>query len=138
MKVDAGTSPAFEFGYGLSYTIFNFSNLRIEPKRVRLTGKTSIKVDIENTGNRAGEEVVQLYINDVVASITRPVKELKGFKRIALEPGETKTVEFELPTETLGFYGKDMKFTVEPGVFKVMVGRSSKDIVLEGEFEVIA
>jgi beta-glucosidase len=136
--VDAGTSPAFEFGYGLSYTIFNFSNLRIEPKRVRLTGKTSIKVDIENTGNRAGEEVVQLYINDVVASITRPVKELRGFKRIALEPGETKTMEFELPTETLGFYDKDMKFTVEPGVFKVMVGRSSKDIVLEGEFEVIA
>jgi beta-glucosidase len=136
--VDASTSPAFEFGYGLSYTIFNFSNLRIEPKRVRLTGKTSIKVDIENTGNRAGEEVVQLYINDVVASITRPVKELKGFRRIALESAETKTVEFELPTETLGFYDKDMKFTVEPGVFKVMVGRSSKDIVLEGEFEVIA
>jgi beta-glucosidase len=136
--VDASTSPAFEFGYGLSYTIFNFSNLRIEPKRVRLTGKTSIKVDIENTGNRAGEEVVQIYINDVVASITRPVKELKGFRRIALESAETKTVEFELPTETLGFYGKDMKFTVEPGVFKVMVGRSSKDIVLEGEFEVIA
>jgi beta-glucosidase len=135
--VDASTSPAFEFGYGLSYTTFNFSNLRIEPKRVRLTGKTSIKVDIENTGDRAGEEVAQLYINDVVASITRPVKELKGFKRIALEPAETRTVEFELPTEALGFYDKDMKFTVEPGVFKVMVGRSSKDIMLEGELEVI-
>jgi beta-glucosidase len=136
--VDASTSPAFEFGYGLSYTTFNFSNLRVEPNRVPLTGKTSIIVDIENTGNRAGEEVVQLYINDVVASITRPVKELKGFKRIALEPAETRTVEFELPAEALGFYDKDMKFTVEPGVFKVMVGRSSKDIILEGEFEVIA
>jgi beta-glucosidase len=136
--VDASTSPAFEFGYGLSYTTFKLSNLRIEPNRVPLTGKTSIKVDIENTGNRAGEEVVQLYINDVVASITRPVKELRGFKRIALEPGETKTVEFEIQIETLGFYDKDMKFTVEPGIFKVMIGRSSKDIVLEGEFEVMA
>ncbi len=86
----------------------------------------------------AGEEVVQLYINDMVASITRPVKELKGFKRMALKPAETRTIEFELPVETLGFYDKDMKFTVEPGMFKVMVGRSSKDIVLEGEFEVIA
>jgi beta-glucosidase len=136
--VDASTSPAFEFGYGLSYTTFNFSNLRIEPNRVPLTGKASILVDVENTGNRAGEEVVQLYINDMVASITRPVKELKGFKRIALEPAETRTVEFELSTEALGFYDKDMKFTVEPGIFKVMVGRSSKDIVLEGELEVIA
>jgi beta-glucosidase len=136
--VDASTSPAFEFGYGLSYTTFKFSNLRVEPKQVSLTGKTSVKVDIENTGNRAGEEVAQLYINDVVASITRPVKELKGFKRIALEPGETRTVEFELLAESLGFYDKDIEFTVEPGVFKVMVGRSSEDIFLEGEFEVVA
>ena len=135
--VDASTSPAFEFGYGLSYTTFDFSNLRIEPKRVTLTGKTSIKVDIKNTGSRAGEEVVQLYVNDVVASITRPVKELRGFKRIALEPGETKTVEFELSTEMLSFYDKDMKLTVEPGIFKVMVGHSSKDISLEDDLEVI-
>jgi len=134
--VDASTSPAFEFGYGLSYTTFNFTNLRIEPKRVALTGKTSVKVDIKNTGSKAGEEVVQLYINDVFAKITRPVKELRGFKRIALEPSETKKVEFELPTEALGFYDKDMKFTIEPGIFKVMIGRSSKDIVLEGKFEV--
>jgi beta-glucosidase len=136
--VDASTSPTFEFGYGLSYTTFKFSNLLVEPNRVPLTGKISVKVEIENTGSRVGEEVAQLYINDVVASITRPVKELKGFKRIALEPGETRTVEFELPAEALGFYGKDMEFTVEPGVFKVMIGRSSKDIVLEGEFEVVA
>jgi beta-glucosidase len=136
--VDAGTSPVFEFGYGLSYTTFKFSNLRVKPKRVSLSGKISVKADIENTGNKAGEEVVQLYINDVVASITRPVKELKGFKRIALEPGETRTVEFELLAEALGFYDKDMEFTVEPGVFKVMVGRSSKDITLEGEFELTA
>jgi beta-glucosidase len=136
--VDSTTSPAFEFGYGLSYTTFDFSNLRIEPKRVTTTGKTSIKVDIENIGNRAGEEVVQLYINDLVASITRPVKELRGFKRLALKPGETRTVEFELAAETLGFYDKDMRFSIEPGIFKVMIGRSSKDIVLQGELEVIS
>jgi len=136
--VDASTSPAFEFGYGLSYTTFNFSNLRVEPKQIPLTGKTFVRVDIENTGSRVGEEVAQLYINDVVASVTRPVKELKGFKRIALEPGETRTAEFELPAKDLGFYDKDMEFTIEPGVFKVMVGRSSKDILLEGEFEVVA
>jgi beta-glucosidase len=136
--VDSGTGPAFEFGYGLSYTTFKFSNLRIEPKRGPLSGKISITVDVENTGNRTGEEVVQFYISDVVASVTRPVKELKGFKRIALEPTEAKTVEFKLAPEALGFYNKDMKFIVEPGDFKVMVGRSSKDIVLEDIFEVVA
>lgn len=136
--VDASTSPAFEFGYGLSYTTFKLGNLTIEPKLAPLTSKISIRVDIENTGNRSGEEIVQLYINDVIASITRPVKELKGFKRVSLEPGETKTVEFELLTETLSFYDKDMNFTVEPGIFNVMVGRSSKDISLKGVFEVIA
>jgi len=136
--VEASTSPIFEFGYGLSYTTFKFSRLRIEPNKVPLGGKVSIKVDIENTGTKVGEEVVQLYINDMVASVTRPVKQLKGFKRIALKPAETKTVEFELSTELLDFYGKDIKPIVEPGVFKVMVGRSSKDIVLEGEFEIKA
>jgi beta-glucosidase len=134
--VDSSTSPAFDFGHGLSYTSFKLSNLKIEPERVKRTGKISIKVDIENTGNRSGEEVVQLYINDIVASITRPVKELKGFKRVALEPAETRTVKFELPVETLGFYDKNMKFTVEPGMFKVMVGCSARDIILEGQFEV--
>jgi len=136
--VDTSTSPAFEFGYGLSYTTFEFSNLRIDPSRVPLVGNISVKVDITNTGARAGTEVVQLYISDTVASITRPVKELKGFKRISLEPAEMKTVEFEVSTGLLAFYDKDMKSIVEPGVFKVMVGRSSKDIVLEGELEVVA
>jgi beta-glucosidase len=135
---DASTSPIFEFGYGLSYTTFEFSNLRIEPRQVPPNGRVSIKVDIKNTGTRAGEEVVQLYINDVVATITRPVKELNGFKRIALEPNESKTVEFELPVETLSFYDKDMQLVVEPGTFIVGVGRSSKDILLLGEFEVVA
>jgi beta-glucosidase len=136
--VDSSTSPAFEFGHGLSYTTFKLSNLKIQPKQVKRTGKISVKVDIQNTGKRSGEEVVQLYINDVVASITRPIKELKGFKRIMVEPGQTKTVEFKLLAETLGFHDKNMKLTVEPGMFKIMVGQSSKDITLEGEFEVVA
>ena len=136
--VDSSTSPAFDFGHGLSYTSFKLSNLKIQPEQAKRNGKISLKVDIENTGKRSGEEVIQLYINDVVASITRPVKELKGFKRIALEPAETKTVEFELPVETLGFYDKDLKFTIEPGMFKVMIGCSSRDIILEDKFEVVA
>ena len=136
--VDGSASPAFEFGYGLSYTTFEFSNLVIEPTRIPVDSGVSIKADITNTGIRAGEEVVQLYINDRVASITRPIKELKGFQRITLEPAETKTVEFELSTESLAFYDRDMELVVEPGVFKVMVGRSSSDIMLEGEFEVVA
>lgn len=109
-------------------------------RHIHFRGHTriSVQVDVRNTGNRPGEEVVQLYINDISASVTRPVKELKGFRRIALEPGETGTVQFELPVETLGFYDQDMRFTVEPGAFKVMVGRSSRDIVLEGVFEILA
>jgi len=136
--VDSSTSPAFDFGFGLSYTTFKLSNLKIQPKQAQQTGKISIKVDVQNTGSRSGEEVVQLYINDIVASVTRPVKELKGFKRIALKPAETRTVEFELLVTNLAFYDKDMNLTVEPGMFKVMVGSSSKDIALEGDFEVIA
>ena len=136
--VDGSTSPVFEFGYGLSYTTFNFDNLWIEPTRLPMNGTVSIRVDVTNTGTRAGEEVVQLYINDRVASVTRPVKELKGFKRIALEPAERMTVEFKLPAEALAFYNKEMKLVVEPGIFKVYVGRSSRDTVLEGEFEIEA
>jgi beta-glucosidase len=136
--VDSSTSPAFAFGHGLSYTTFKLSNLKIQPKQVKRSGEISIKVDIENTGKRNGEEVVQLYINDAVASVTRPVKELKGFKRVTLKPAETRTVEFELLVKDLAFYDKDMNLAIEPGMFKVMIGGSSQDITLEGEFEVIA
>ncbi len=136
--VDSGTTPAFDFGHGLSYTAFELSNLRIKPEQVQSDGTISIKIDVENTGDRSGDEVVQLYVNDQVASVTRPVKELRGFKRVALEPSEKKTVAFELPVETLGFYGKEIKFIVEPGIFKVMIGSSSRDIRLEGMFEVLA
>jgi beta-glucosidase len=135
--VDSSTSPAFDFGHGLSYTTFELSDLRITPEQVRSDGTISIKVDIENTGDRRGDEVVQLYVNDPVASITRPVKELKGFKRVSLEPSQKKTIDFELPVQTLGFYDNDMNFIVEPGAFKMMVGPSASDVLLEGQLEVV-
>ncbi len=135
--VDGSADPLYEFGYGLSYTTFEFSDLVIKPAKVRAGGTVTIKAGIENTGKRAGEEVAQLYINDVVASVTRPVKELKAFERIHLEAGEKKTVTFRLPADCLAFYNRKMERKVEPGVFKVMIGNSSADIRLEGEFQII-
>ncbi len=135
--VDGSADPLFEFGYGLSYTTFEFSGLSIKPTRIPSDGTVTIEVDVTNTGKRAGEEVVQLYINDVIASVTRPVKEMKAFERIYLESGEKKTTIFRLPADDLAFYDKKMEHKVEPGVFKVMIGCSSADIRLEGEFEVI-
>lgn len=134
--VDGSADPLYEFGYGLSYTTFEFRNLTIKPRKIPMDGTIAINVDVANTGKRAGEEVAQLYINDVLASVTRPVKELKSFERIYLKPGEKKTVTFRLPADCLAFYNKKMERKVEPGIFKVMVGCSSADIRLEGEFEV--
>jgi beta-glucosidase len=135
--VDGSAKPTFEFGYGLSYTTFEFSDLTIKPARIPVDGEVIIKVNVENTGKRAGDEVVQLYINDTLASVTRPVKELKAFERIRLKAGEKKTVTFYLPADLLAFYNKKMERKVEPGVFKVMIGNSSANILLESEFEVI-
>jgi beta-glucosidase len=134
--VDGSADPLYEFGYGLGYTAFGYSNLVIRPKKVQIKGDVTIKADVANTGKRDGEEVVQLYVNDILASVTRPVKELKGFARIYLKVGEKKTVTFRLPADDLAFYNKKMERKVEPGVFKVMIGNSSADIRLEGEFEV--
>jgi beta-glucosidase len=134
--VDGSADPLYEFGYGLSYTTFEFSGLTIRPGKISAEGTVIIKVGVTNTGKKSGEEVVQLYINDVLASVTRPVKELKAFERIFLEAGEKKTVTFHLPADCLAFYNKKMERKVEPGIFKVMVGNSSADIRLEGKFEV--
>jgi beta-glucosidase len=134
--VDSSARPLYEFGYGLSYTTFEFSDLSISPAKIPADGEVTVRLTVKNTGKRAGDEVVQLYVNDVIASVTRPVKELKGFKRIHLKPGESDTVVFSLPVRLLAFYNLDMQRVVEPGVFKVMAGRSSEDILLEGEFEV--
>ncbi|MDX6290147.1 MAG: beta-glucosidase [Blastocatellia bacterium] len=133
--VDLPWTPQFPFGFGLSYTQFKITNLQLSTQRIRPDGKLAVTVEVENVGRRAGDEVVQLYIRDVTASMTRPVKELKGFQRITLRPGEKRRVEFTLGPESLGFYNREMRFVVEPGEFKVMVGSSSEDLV-ESKFVV--
>ncbi len=129
--------PQFSFGYGLSYTNFEYGNLRFDKKSIGRDGSLTVSLDVKNTGRINGDEVVQLYLNDRVASVSRPVKELKGFARVALNAGERKTVSFILTSEELKMLDKDMRWIVEPGEFQVMIGASSDDIRLEGVFEVI-
>lgn len=120
------STPLFYFGYGLSYTKYIYSNLSVSEKEIDKNGNIIVSVDITNTGNIDGEEIAQLYIRDVYSSATRPVKELKDFKRILLKSGEKQTVKFTLPAEKLAFYDKNMKWNIEPGEFEVMVGTSSR------------
>jgi beta-glucosidase len=120
-------SPLYAFGYGLSYTSFAIENPRLTKKKIRTDGSTQVQVDVANTGKRAGTEVVQLYIRDVVSSATRPVKELKGFKKVWLKPGERTTVTLDITPRSLAFFDVNMKYVVEPGDFEVMVGNSSRD-----------
>jgi beta-glucosidase len=129
-------TPLYEFGFGLSYTTFEYSNLSILPEKINNQGEVVITLDVKNTGAVKGDEVVQLYINDIISSTSRPAKELKGYERISLDPGEKRTVKFKLLPEDLALFNRDMRFVVEPGKFSVMVGASSKDIRLKGEFEV--
>jgi beta-glucosidase len=119
------TRPLFPFGHGLSYTTFAYSNPTIAPSRIPLDGRATASVEVTNTGTRAGDEVVQLYIHAKVSRATRPVMELKGFRRITLAPGERRTVTFELGPDELAYHGLDMKRVVEPGRFQVMIGGSS-------------
>ena len=120
-------APLFPFGYGLSYTTFGFSDLRVEKPVIGKDEATNVSIDVKNTGTRAGDEVVQLYIRDLVSSVTRPVKELKGFKRIHLEPGQSTTVTFPLGPEHLSFTDIEKRNVVEPGEFEIMVGNSSRN-----------
>ena len=131
-----GKQALFPFGYGLSYTKFEYSNLKINPKKINSQEKVNISADVKNTGRYKGDEIVQLYIHDAVASVARPVKELKGFKRITLDPNETKRVDFTLTSEELAFYDINMNLIIEPGIFEVMMGSSSEDIRLKGSFEI--
>ena len=133
--IDVPWTPLYVFGHGLSYTEFAYRNLRLRAGRIRATDTLTVQVDVTNSGDRAGEEVVQLYIRDEVGSVTRPVKELRGFERILLGPGETKVVTFMLTPEDLACYNLAMKWGVEAGTFSVFVGTSSVD-VLEARFEV--
>ncbi|MDD5658344.1 MAG: glycoside hydrolase family 3 N-terminal domain-containing protein [Elusimicrobia bacterium] len=128
----ADQTPLFPFGHGLSYTTFRYERLKVTPEKIGPAGKAVVSVDVTNTGDRTGEEVVQLYIRDEVSSVTRPVKELKGFRRVQLNPGQTAKVEFPVGFEELAFYNEDMKLVVEPGAFTVMVGPNSVDLKTAG------
>jgi beta-glucosidase len=127
----------YPFGFGLSFTTFEYSNLKITPERQLAAGNVDVTVDVKNTGQVTGDEIVQLYINDEVSSVIRYEKELRGFERISLAPGETKTVHFTLTPENLQLLDINMQWSVEPGWFKVMVGSSSADIRQQGRFEII-
>jgi glycosyl hydrolase family 3/fibronectin type III domain protein len=122
-----GTTPAplFPFGWGLSYSTFKFGNLHVTPETIGPEGKAEVAVDVTNSSKVAGDEVVQLYIRDEVSSVTRPIEELRGFQRVSLSPGETKTVKFSLGPDELSFWNLDMHRVVEPGTFKIMVGGNS-------------
>jgi beta-glucosidase len=133
--IDLPVTPLFPFGHGLSYTSFSYSDLKLSAPRIAPTGTLRVSVTVTNTGSRESAEVVQLYVHDEVASVTRPVRALAGFRRVSLKPGEARTVELPLTARELGLYNKDMKFVVEPGKFRVFVGGSSVG-GLEGEFEV--
>jgi len=120
-------SPLYAFGFGLSYTTFSIKNVRLEKNKIRINGSTRVIADVTNTGKREGAEVVQMYVRDVVSSVTRPVKELKGFQKVSLRPGETRTVKLAITPDLLAFYDINMKYVVEPGEFLIMVGNSSRD-----------
>ncbi len=123
------TAPLFPFGWGLSYSTFKYQNLKVSPDSIGPEGSTKVSVDVTNTGKMPGDEVVQLYIRDEVSSVTRPVKELRGFRRVTLAPGETMTVELPLGFSELSFFNRDMHRVVEPGDFKIMVGGNSNDLI---------
>ena len=132
--IDVRNEPLYPFGYGLSYTTFEYSNLKLDQTSISMDGKINITVDVTNTGNYDGKEVIQLYIRDVVGSVTRPVKELKGFKKAFIKKGETQTVSFDISVEDLKFYNYDLDFVAEPGDFEVFIGTNS-DASLKTSFK---
>jgi beta-glucosidase len=135
----SSVAPLFVFGHGLSYTTYNYSNLRVTPDKTGPAGQATVTADVTNAGRMAGDEIVQLYIRDDVSSVTRPVKELKDFRRIHLEPGQTQTVQFVITPDKLSFLNEDMHRVVEPGTFTIMVGPSSStDKELTAKLEVVA
>jgi len=135
--LDAGYTPLFPFGFGLSYAHFSYANIRVSRDEVPLGGTLSVSADVTNRGDVAADEVAQLYVRDLVGNVTRPVRELKGFRRLRLEPGETETVSFELRTDDLAFFGRNNELMVEPGDFHAWIGGSS-DSNLKAAFRIVA
>ena len=125
--IDEINAPLYPFGYGLSYTTFAYSDLRLSASEMPVSGSVTASVTVTNTGERAGEEIVQLYIHDIYATSTRPVKELKGFRKIHLEPGESAQVDFALTKEELSYYNHNLEWVCEPGDFEIMIGPNSRD-----------
>ena len=134
--VDESNEPLFPFGYGLSYTEFAVSNLRISPESVEPSGYVEVRVDVANTGDVSGDEVVQFYSRTLGASVTRPVLELRGFQRVELAPGQSKTVTFSVPITQMSYYDLDMRRVIEPVEVEVMVGTSARDLPLKGGFRI--
>jgi beta-glucosidase len=122
------TKPLWPFGYGLSYTTLTYGTPKVAAARIGASGRTSVSVDVTNSGSRAGDEVVQLYVRDRVSRVTRPVQELRGFQRVSLKAGETRTVSFDVDSRVLGYYGPSNKWVVEPGAFDLMLGGSSAQV----------
>jgi beta-glucosidase len=130
--------PMFPFGHGLSYTDFEYRNLTMSTRELKMDGRLRVSVDIKNMGEREGKEVIQLYVRDVESSLVRPPKELKGFKKVRVSPGETKTIQFELGKDALSFYDPSQgDWIAEPGEFEVLIGSSSRDIRVKGSFYLI-
>jgi beta-glucosidase len=126
--LDVSNDPLYPFGYGLSYTSFTYSDIKISAVSPKGNQKVNASVTVTNSGKYTGKEVVQLYIRDVVGTVTRPVKELKGFQKIELKPGESRTISFDITTEDLKFYNYDLKYDWEPGEFQIMIGGNSRDV----------
>ncbi len=135
--IDAPNTPRYAFGHGLSYTTFKYDGLKISQPSMRAGQTVQVQLTVTNTGQRAGEEVVQLYLRDLVASVARPLKELKDFKKLSLKPGETQTVTFVVDKDKLAFYNRKLEWAAEPGEFQLMVGSASDDIRLESKLTLL-
>ncbi|EEJ6630881.1 beta-glucosidase, partial [Salmonella enterica subsp. enterica] len=133
---DEANGPLYPFGYGLSYTTFTVSDVTLSSPTMQRDGKVTASVEVTNTGKREGATVIQMYLQDVTASMSRPVKQLKGFEKITLKPGERKTVSFPIDIEALKFWNQQMKYDAEPGKFNVFIGVDSAR-VKQGSFELL-
>jgi beta-glucosidase len=134
--LDVSNDPVYPFGYGLSYTTFNYSDIKLSSSSMKSNQSVTATITVTNSGSKDGEEVVQMYLRDLVGSVTRPVKELKGFQKISLKAGESKTVSFKIGINDLKFYNYDLKYVAEPGDFKVFIGGNSRD-VKEANFKLL-